>query len=278
MLPLLLSLSTLTDVSKSNNLYIVFHTMYIILIMCVILMMKNISITLKITYIAVIYYIFRRNINILLQAIYLIYNYKRKYPVNARVDDRILRGFVSSIFTTNFRLVKEDFYKLPSTPSIFVCNYCSDRYENFACILIERNIAIVMRKTTETVNIFGVIKWPIYALERDNFNMVKNAIDEHIKKDISVLAYVTLSPVYSPTFIRKPRSGMFKIAKELNIPITPVTIDYIDTNFGSIPYQNFRIKIGETSYVDDVNKSISQTRLFFKKSMIHFKKNKYQYL
>ena len=82
--------------------------------------------------------------------------------------------------------------------------------------------------------------------------------------------------VLRPEYISKLRSGMFSIAKELNVSVTPVCVDYIDTYFGAITNQNFRIRVGDTFMIDDTNISIQKTKKFFKETMKEFKKRKYE--
>ena len=69
---------------------------------------------------------------------------------------------------------------------------------------------------------------------------------------------------------------IFCIAKQLNIPITLVCIDYIDTYFGAITKQNFRIRIGDTFMVDDVSSNVFEVKKFFKETMNEFIRRKYE--
>ena len=74
---------------------------------------------------------------------------------------------------------------------------------------------------------------------------------------------------------RKKFQDKNSIAKELNIPITLVAIDFIDTKFNNIQRQNFHIKIGETFKVDNIREAIHKSRKYFQKTLTRFIKQKY---
>ena len=67
--------------------------------------------------------------------------------------------------------------------------------------------------------------------------------------------------------ISKLRTGLFRIAKELNISITPISIDYINAVYGIIPNQNFRICVGETFKPTEIYNDIYKVRKFFKEKL-----------
>ena len=100
----------------------------------------------------------------------------------------------------------------------------------------------------------------------------------NIKEGRSVFSYVTKTPRLGPTYIQNIRTGMFKLAKELNVPVTLIAIDYIDSTFGMIHSQNFNIEIGDTFMVDDVNESVYIAKKFFKDKMCKFTSEKYNNL
>jgi len=68
---------------------------------------------------------------------------------------------------------------------------------------------------------------------------------------------------------------MFRIAKELNIPITLIAFDFVETKFHEIQKQNFHIEIGDTFKVDSIQDAIYKTRKFYNKALTKFIKQKY---
>jgi hypothetical protein len=98
--------------------------------------------------------------------------------------------------------------------------------------------------------------------EGGSFEIVKQQIGEKYRKGLSIFTYVT-SISHSIGHLNRVRKGMFTIAKELGIPVTPIAIDYIHYNcIGAIVPQNFRISVGETFNVNSVEEARYRTKLF----------------
>jgi hypothetical protein len=190
-------------------------------------------------------------------------------------DDTVLREDVTDLFKSAFHF-HDNFGKLPDKPGIIVCNYVWDRLEHLASIIIQRNLAIIMgTKCVKMSKLNYLVKHFIITNENGNsYERMKLEIKNHIDNGRYVFAYVS-KPVTHDHYITKLRSGMFRIAKELNIPITPLAVDYIDSYYGVIPYQNFYMHVGETFYVDDVDSDMYRTRKFFTERVEYFKRNKY---
>ncbi len=106
-------------------------------------------------------------------------------------------------------------------------------------------------------------------LKGKDFENIKNKVYEHINNGTSVFAYANHGISGTTGRIR---TGLFKIAKKLNITITQIAIDNINSLFNCIPYQRFEIRIGETFYVDDPIGDAMKTHRFFSKSYKLFQK------
>ena len=194
-----------------------------------------------------------------------------------RKNNNHLVKVVKPIYIKYFNFVT-NFEKLPSKPSIIVCNYCNDRVENLTCILLPKDLAIMMRdQVRNTMKFDKILKWRIETKENGSFENTKKQIQKHVSKGRYIFTYVTKHPKYMFNYISKVRSGVFYIAKELNIPITLLAIDYIDTKFGTIPYQNFRIHVGDTFYIQEPKESIYKCKKFFKNTLTEFINTKYKY-
>lgn len=257
-------LKTIGDVYYSFVVYL-----FIFLFILIILLIK-IDIKLKIILISILCYVYKRNLILTTKTFRAIIKEGYINNVDHREDNSKLRDIVYDMFKNQLNL-KLDFSKLPDKPSIIVCNYCTDRLENLPCILIPKDICILMRDTP----LHKVLKWPIYIYEKNSYDNTKKEIIEHVNKGRSIFSYVTKPPKLGTKYIQGLRSGMFRLAKELGIPITLMAIDYIDTNIGIIPYQNFNILIGDTFIVDDVKISMYKARKFFSRSMRKFINTKY---
>ena len=257
-----------------SDVYYSFAVYGVLIITIFIILLLHINLKYKILIITILFFIYRNNFFITTKGFHNIIIQGYIHKVENRKDDTILRKVVRNMYSNlNLQL---NFYKLPNYPSIFVCNYCTDRLENFACILIPKDIAILMRDTLIKISkLHLLIKWPIYVKAKDSYEETKNQVIDHINSGRSVFSYVSKTPRLGPTHIQNMRSGMFKIAKELNLPVTPIVIDYIDMKFGAIPYQNFNLEIGDSFYVYDIKEAVINTRKFYNERMKYFKETKY---
>jgi len=278
---LLLLLSLILSITPSiktiGDVYYSFVVYVILIIIILLLIFIRMNVKIKVCIISIIIYLYRNNFFLTTNTFISIVKEGYINKLENRNDNEILKKIVYNMYSKNLRL-KTDFSKLPNIPTIFVCNYCNDRLENLACILIPKNIVILMRDTLKKISkLHKLVKWAIYINEKNSYDNTKKEIIEHIKEGRSIFSYVTKTPRLGPIHIQNMRTGMFKIAKELNIPVTQITIDYIDTNFGIINDQNFHIVIGDTFYVDDPRKSAYETKIYFKKMMRKFTNLKYNF-
>jgi hypothetical protein len=72
------------------------------------------------------------------------------------------------------------------------------------------------------------------------------------------------------------RKGMFYIAKELGITITPLAIDSIHISYFTIFQQKYQLYVGQTQKVLNPTKSMRETRRFFIRQKANFSSNKYK--
>ena len=259
-----------------SNFYYSFSIVGVLLISIILILIIRIPFKIKIIIVVIIIIVFKNNFSVTGKTVLCIINAAYIKPLNTRKDDSKLREIVEYSFGNVLKL-KKDFSKLPTIPTIFVCNYCHDRIENLACILIPKDIAIMMRDgLKKTAKLDKLVQWPIFTKEKNNYEYTKEEILKHVKEGRSVLSYITKYPRLRPNYIQSIRSGLFNISKELNIPITLLAIDYVDIKYGIINNQNFNIVIGDTFIVENVKDSIYTTKRFYKNIMTKFMKNKYK--
>jgi hypothetical protein len=164
--------------------------------------------------------------------------------------------------------VKTNFENIPKHNTIFVVNYPKLFYDCLATMLIPKDIAIIMVNRWDTKNTWGNFLFkPIYKEEKNSYEYIKKQISKQIQKT-SVLAYV-MKP-RSLTF----RTGIFRIAKELNLTVTPIVMDTIKIENCQIIKQNFQIYIGDSFLVNDIDKDICQVKKLFKKKIKIFRDTK----
>lgn len=197
-------------------------------------------------------------------------------PSSRRTDRWLLENIDGVYKRCGLRLVT-NFGKLPSKPTILVASYCRDRMENVACILVPRKLAIMMQIGFKYVNMHNIINKPIYVRGhgKGNFDYICDQIKIAHDEGNDIFVYIN-SPSYYD-YMGRYSSGIYHIAKKLGISITPVAFDYIDSVFGTIPNQNYCIKVGESFYVTTKGYAKCRTRKFHEQAHREFKKNKYNF-
>ena len=261
-------------VVKMNRLFIIFFMLLAVLILIQLLNIKRYYKNILTIIIVLLYY---RNIMMcydMFKVYVLVYF---KYPIYNRIDNNIPRHIISGIFNKYFNYTN-NFECIPKNKTIYVSNYVSDRLENIACIMIP-NISIILADTFLRVSKLNNVICNLDSVNKyakNKYQTVKKIVKDRHDNGYSVFVYIEdPSTVIGELGVGKLRSGMFSIAKELNITITPVVFDHIEYNkFGMIYKQNYSIKIGKSFHVKNVKNSIYRTRKFFRNNLKIFKINK----
>jgi hypothetical protein len=251
--------------------YIPFISMLVILFL-VMLMVSKLNNRIKIIIALGVLLVYNRPLSLTCKIIYTaikVIKTKEKYP------DSVLANNINDIFLSCGIKIRKNFRTLTETPTIFIANYCRDRVENAACILVPRNLSIMMQEGFSKINMSNIINRPIYVNGhgKGNFDIICEQVKEAHNEGNDIFVYIN-SPSYF-NYMNKYSSGIYHIAKKLNITVTPLAIDYIDTKFGTIPNQKFYIESGDSFFVDNIKTAKYKTRNFHIKSHIKFKKRKY---
>ena len=272
---LLLLIVLIPSLKLSCCIYYSFGNFSFLCLLFLVILCLKINFKVKSFMLACLFLYFKNTYFIVGKTIMEVYNLAYVDSIENRINDSKLREVVKKIYSPTL-IIKTNFKKLPDKPTIFVSNYCNDRMENLSCILIPKDIAILMRDTiTNITKLHKLVKWPIFTKEKNNYQNTKNEIISHVNDGRSIFAYITKNPLDIPNVIHTVRTGLFSIAKELNIPITLVAIDFIDRKFNNIQKQNFHIEIGETFYVDNIKQAVYKTRKYYNKTLTKFIQQKY---
>jgi len=274
---LILILVIIPSLKNMGDCYYLFAVFTFLLLFISTILLSNLKIEIKVTIILILFLLYKNTFIVVGSFVFILLKLIYIDSIEDRKNNKSLVKLVKPIYTTYFNLIT-NFENLPSIPSIIVCNYCNDRVENLCCILLPVDLAIMMRdQVRNTMRFDKIVKWRIETKKNGSFEETKTQIQNHIKDGRYIFTYVTKHPKYKFNYISKVRSGVFYIAKELNIPITLLAIDYIDTSFGMIPYQNFRIHVGDTFYVEDPKKTVFKCKKFFKNTLTGFINTKYKF-
>ena len=166
-------------------------------------------------------------------------------------------------------------FGLPSKPTIFISNYPSDFIEYTIPGLFEGKISIMLFKDAykKLVNIFGKDRLICIDLDSKNqFQQTKNDIQDKINKGYSIYLYperkyYNRKNIYELTEFR---SGIFHIAKELNISITPIIIDHFQ--FENVIFSNrYNIYIDKSIIITNVEEDIKKCVNIMLRKLRYFK-------
>ena len=169
----------------------------------------------------------------------------------------------------NFFYFSHNFSKLPKENTIILANHPHNLLDYVAFKMLPMKVAIVAGGlhflVSWTCNKDECILYNLY--KKKNFDEIKEKIKEKIK-EMPILMFVEnhhkIPFNNNGRRIAKLRTGIFHIAHELNIPITPMVIDRIDSSFGIIHQQPFRMLIGPTFIVEDPDLVRRKTYRFMK--------------
>lgn len=222
----------------------------------------------------ILFVIYQRTLMIVFKIFKNLYYIGTQHPPEKRNDDTIVRKITNNLFDKYFKY-NHNFYKLPSHPTIFIANYVSDRIENISCIMLPARLCIVMGSGFIDNFKFDRIIKHVHGTYKQagEYNEVKNALLHKLKEGISIFSYSTRP--FIKDRIGKVRSGMFRIAKELNTTVTPVYFDHIEHSYGVIHEQKYNIVVGDTFKVDDINFGVYRVKKFFKDTRKRIKRGKF---
>jgi hypothetical protein len=195
------------------------------------------------------------------------------YAISSRKDNNIARNLVTDLFNRNFRLIT-NFEKIPKKPTIFVVNYVRDRVENLACVILPVNICPIIAKWLKSL---GKLITPIIIRgDEKQYDNMKTQIKDIHDKGFYIFVYIEKCCSYiNDESLGTIRNGIFNIAKDLDIEVTPIAFDKILYTYGMLKKQNYQICVGDTFKVENVNYSKYKTRRFLGDKIKYFKKTKF---
>lgn len=274
-----ISIILIPSLNLFSDVYYLSASFFVVILLIIGLFILPITPAVKYTLIIGILIYYRNNFYIISNTFYIVLLTGYINPGSLQKNNDVIRKMSHQLLKSSFKLTT-NFEHLPDKPTIFVCNYCQDRIEHLAFITLPRDIVFMMRDSNVYNNLrfTKMLKWNIFTKLQGGYDDNKIQVLKHLTDGRNVLAFITKYPKMRVNYIPIVRSGLFSIAKDINATITPVAIDYIDTRCGFIPYQNFRIRIGDTFHVDNVKSCVYKTKTFFKDTLTEFINSKYDNL
>ena len=172
------------------------------------------------------------------------------------------------LFSCLGQKMKHNFHELPTKHSILVLNYPNDIFEYFANGMIPKKTCFVVSKSVKIfMNMIGKGNSSIYVdlSRKKNLKLVQSKVKEKIKSYF-ILSYVE-STKKDKTGFGRIRKGMFVIAKNLNIPITPICIDKLTHTLGIPNEKVFNIIVGKTRHVKNVSQCVEDIESFYRNNL-----------
>lgn len=124
--------------------------------------------------------------------------------------------------------------KLPKTPSIIVANYPTDFTEYLLSGSLDCKTVLLIFKGGAKFVIPSMGKERVISVDLDkknNFGLLKEEIKKKVKEGYNIFAYPERDYHLrkNPYRLQNFRTGIFFIAKDLNLPIVPIVYSHIDS-------------------------------------------------
>lgn len=130
--------------------------------------------------------------------------------------------------------------KCPNHPTIYVINYCRNRFEHLMLNFIPENF-VIFTSWDLMACIYNKAK---FFKRGKSYRHFKFIVKKTLKQNINVVCFV--SAPYSAR-LSKLKSGIFSIATQEKLHITPICVSKLETdNFEVIKNQKLFMKIGKT--------------------------------
>jgi hypothetical protein len=177
-----------------------------------------------------------------------------------------------STFKSLGKIIFDTSICLKNTKTIYIANYPSDYLDYILPSLIQDKISIVMvdRLRKRTTSFFKKDQTiPVY--EKNCFEKTQKHIEDRIKKGYNIFCYINISSKMKnndPYYLSEFRTGMFHIAKKLNLSIVPIVFSPLsfDTRI------RFRYHIFKPIIVEGEN-TIKYCRKIMQKKLRSFRYN-----
>jgi len=218
--------------------------------------------------------LYQSNIQFFFDFSYTIYKGYKYGKSSINTNNYITRILTTNLFNKNFNII-HNFDKIPEKPTIFLSNYVKDRVENLACMLLPVNLCLLIAESLKPLENF--INPIITRGDSKQYYIMKDKINDFHKKGFNIFVYIEKSnSSINDEKLGVIRNGIFAIAKDLNISITPIAFDRIVYDkYGILNRQNYQIRIGDTLKVDNINDSKYKTRRFLDSQIKYFNKTKF---
>ena len=188
---------------------------------------------------------------------------------------RILPIFSTFLFKYHFNTIHNLDSIFNKPPCIFVTNYPCPFYNYFISGLLPKNTIFIGKKT----HFFGIhlISDKYYALKtKNNYNNLLKFIQRSNQDNYNVILFaeeIHTKDKRGLYQVGRIKTGIFSIAKELQIPVVPIVIGVIDNHYGIPSKYSHYVYADKPFLVDNVEDSKNKVKKLFIK---HIRKSLYK--
>jgi hypothetical protein len=150
-------------------------------------------------------------------------------------------------------------------PTIFICNYAADRFENLFPLFLPKQVTFIMSELFADISNFDNMIPSIVVPKANSFQKITRLINTAIKNGNDVLCYCQKPLFVDGDNYGRIRTGIYKIARDNKLTITPLYIEPIKTFMNAVCYQEIQITAADPIVVTEVSQAILYTKTFFKK-------------
>jgi hypothetical protein len=188
----------------------------------------------------------------------LVYTYWRNIDLVLALSTELYLGEAGLIARQNilFKLHQHFTFKLsgafPTAPSIIVPNYVRDRIENTFLLTLPQHtrrpfVVLATEKFIANSGIeFSVDVIPVG--KGGDYNSVTGKVRDFLNRGFDVVCYSQAPMFISGRNYGRIRTGMFTLAREFDLEITPVYFQPIQTLFGAIYKQDIHVVVGPRAF------------------------------
>lgn len=180
-------------------------------------------------------------------------------------------------FGSYFR-VHDNLETLPRTPYIIVVNYPHDKWEHLALFMLPQRFAFVIKQTRVNTQVGIAKRVPCIAVPREggqSFDHIQSQVQRHLASGRHIVAYINSESSLHPRHFDRSRTGILRIAQNLNVPVIPLVIDQIVTESdGAIQEQPFHVWLGQPFHIRDVERDVLTLRRYFTQQIQRFHSKK----
>ena len=188
---------------------------------------------------------------------------------------RMYRYFTKILYKFGLN-VKQD-GKIPNVPCIIVSNYCTKKFKThllsyMSHCTISDKLCIVVNDSMPNIlsRIYNYDRIIYLSLGKSkNYDYLKISIKRILDKGYNVFVYIEDNDKTKvPYTIKSIKSGVFNIAKDLDVPIVPIVSDSYNWKNIFLPFPiSYRIKIGSPIFVKNIKTDMDIVLNWMKKSL-----------